>query len=126
MTQFAIIAAPRHNYSRAVAKLYRILHRLHICRYNVVSSRDILRTTRLSNLSKNYFRYGEREPLNRNRDRDRDRSEVFQYQRTDAKVRRKFETSKCVDIQRVTNVTLVIFQKSLKIVIILKIRHLQR
>ena len=85
-----------------------------------------LRATRLSNLSKNYFRYGEREPLNPYRDRDRDRSEVFQYQRTDAKVRRKFETSKCVAIQRVTNVTLVIFQKSLKIVILLKLRYLQR
>ena len=89
-------------------------------------SQNNLRTTRLSNLSKNYFRYGEREPLNPYRDRDRDRSEVFQYQRTDAKVLRKFETSKCVDIQQVIKVTLVIFQKSLKIVIILKIRHLQR
>ena len=50
----------------------------------------------------------------------------FVYQRTDAKVLRKFETSKCVAIQQVTNVTLVIFQKSLKIVILLKLRYLQR
>lgn len=37
---------------------------LHICRYNVVPSYDILRTTRLSILSKNYVRCREREPLN--------------------------------------------------------------
>ena len=76
-----------------------------------MASQRYLLAARLSIFSKNLFWYKEREPLNLYRDRDRDRLKFSVYQRTDAKVRRKSDTCKLTDTQRVTKVTSVIFQK---------------